>query len=556
MSVSGGTISQVDVELVCVIEGHDKGINWVAFHPKNDWILSASDDRRVKVWKYTDSNMTEYETFFGHSFNVCCAEASPKTGQILSNSEDCTLKLWDDNGVCLDTYTVNGEKQWMIECHKNLPLVAIGLDHSLVILALDTTKFPTVSAGGNAFYIKNCDFMLRDLHTSQEKVIVDNINRGSGSVIRSSKPSYVSVNHYSQGKWAFLVTYNETKSTDSKVYFVEVDKKSYQGSSKLIHAKKAVFIGKNKIAYLNNGAVELSDTETLLSLGNIPGLTEVDELFDGGIGKFLFKQKTQIKLYDTVSKQVVGSSEEMAFKKLIDACWNKTSSLCALVCKKSIFVFNKSLQRTTRINEGYKIQGAVWTEENVLVYSTYNHIKYLLPNGDNGILKSIDTILYPLELKQNIVYCVDHNGELFKETIDNEEYLFKLSIKNTNIKKVKEFIKNNKTPGNSMISYLVKKNIHSVALTLAQDEKSKFQLALKSGNLQAAYEAANKIKSKDCFAKLAHEALKQGCNPLIEIGLQESQSYQKLAFLHQVTGNTEALEELSSYLETEFTTKE
>lgn len=110
MSVTGGTITQVDVELVCVIEAHDKGINWVSFHPKNDWILSASDDRRVKIWKFTESNMTEYETFFGHSFNVCCVEASPKTNQILSNSEDCTLKLWDDNGVCLDTYSVNGEK--------------------------------------------------------------------------------------------------------------------------------------------------------------------------------------------------------------------------------------------------------------------------------------------------------------------------------------------------------------------------------------------------------------------------------------------------------------
>lgn len=76
-----------------------------------------------------------------------------------------------------------------------------------------------------------------------------------------------------------------------------------------------------------------------------------------------------------------------------------------------------------------------------------------------------------------------------------------------------------------MIAYLCKKNYPSVALSLASDEKTKFQLALRSGNLQAAYEAANKIKKKDCFAKLASEALKQGCNPLIEIGYQESQSF-------------------------------
>lgn len=262
-----------------------------------------------------------------------------------------------------------------------------------------------------------------------------------------------------------------------------MDKKSYSGTSKLIHAKKAVFIGKNKIALLNNGAVEVSDTDTLLSLGSIPGITEVDQIYDGGIGKFIFKQKATLKLYDTVSKQILGSTEEISFKKMINTVWNKGSSLCAVICKKSIFVLNKSLQRTVRINEGYKIQGAIWTEQNVVIYTTYNSIKYLLPNGDTGILKSIDKIVYPLELEESTLYCFDHNGNLLKEAIDNEEYLFKLSIKNTNIKKVKEFIKNNKSPGNSMISYLVKKNIHSVALTLAQDEKSKFQLALKSGNL-------------------------------------------------------------------------
>jgi coatomer protein complex subunit alpha (xenin) len=508
ISVSGGVVNQVDVELLTVIDAHDKGVNWVSFHPINDLIMSAADDRRVKIWKYTESGMTEKETFFGHQFNVCCVEASPKTGQIVSNSEDCTLRVWDDNGVCIDTYTKNGEKQWMIDCHQNLPLVAIGTDKSLVILGLDTLKFYSASQGMNAFFVKDFDFCMKDLDSSAEKVLIESLNRGSAAVKRSGKPSLVQANGFNKSKWGFIVTYNETKSTDAKVYYVEVDKKNYSAQSKQILAQNAVFIGKNKIAYLNNGNIELTDTETLLSIGSVKGLTKIDQIYEGGVGKIVYRTRTQVKLYDTVGKKTVGSIDELVLKKLKRTVWNKNNSVCALVCKKMIFLMNKNFQRIARFNEGYKIQGAIWTSDNVLVYTTYNHIKYILTNGDQGILKSLDSIRYPVQMKDDILYCFDTEGTLIQEKVDREDYLFKRSIQSTNIKKVKAYIKENNTPGNSMISYLCKKNYPSVALSLAQDEKAKFQLAIRSGNLQAAYEAANNIKKKECYSKLASEALK------------------------------------------------
>lgn len=84
------------------------------------------------------------------------------------------------------------------------------------------------------------------------------------------------------------------------------------------------------------------------------------------------------------------------------------------------------------------------------------------------------------------------------------------------IQGVKGYIKGNKKlgEGSSMISYLQKKNYPGVALSLTQDQKSKFQLALKSGNLQTAYESAAALKSTECFDKLASEALLHGCYPV------------------------------------------
>ena len=98
-----------------------------------------------------------------------------------------------------------------------------------------------------------------------------------------------------------------------------------------------------------------------------------------------------------------------------------------------------------------------------------------------------------------------------------------------------------------MLSYLTQKNYSAIAMSLAKEEKTKFQLALKCGNLQAAYESANKLQDKACFEKLAKEALIQGCSPLVEIGYQESEKWQSLAFLHLATGNLQGLEELRDH---------
>jgi len=34
-----------------VLEGHDRGVNWAAFHPTLPLIVSAADDRQVKLWR-------------------------------------------------------------------------------------------------------------------------------------------------------------------------------------------------------------------------------------------------------------------------------------------------------------------------------------------------------------------------------------------------------------------------------------------------------------------------------------------------------------------------
>ena len=40
-----------DAVVKFVLEGHDRGLNWVAFHPTLPLIVSAADDQVIKLWR-------------------------------------------------------------------------------------------------------------------------------------------------------------------------------------------------------------------------------------------------------------------------------------------------------------------------------------------------------------------------------------------------------------------------------------------------------------------------------------------------------------------------
>ena len=46
-----------DAVVKFVLEGHDKGVNWVAFHPTLPLIVSAGDDRLVKLWRMSGGSL-------------------------------------------------------------------------------------------------------------------------------------------------------------------------------------------------------------------------------------------------------------------------------------------------------------------------------------------------------------------------------------------------------------------------------------------------------------------------------------------------------------------
>ncbi|CAD8059894.1 unnamed protein product [Paramecium primaurelia] len=549
---------QNELELIQILEGHNQGVNWCTFSSTENLILSASDDKKVKVWKFYESRGFEIDSYTGHNNNVSSVKFHPYGDYFISNSEDNTIRLWDmKKKIEIDCFTnYELDRFWVSAVHQNNNYFAGGSDSALYIFTLFKNR-PAIDLvdNKNLFVGSKKQIKLIDLQTNQEKDI-KNFQEISNSIsdnLLQDNIEFIQQNIYETSKNQLLVRLKQNSHNKQRGICKYVIFECQTNISQIFLGKTAIFIGKSKILKSKeNSELEIYNFEvdSHTALGY-----KADKLFSYQGGKAIFYTDQMINVLDPVANQVIHQIPcSIEFNNMKKVLTNDTYVM--IQTKKAIYLFTKSFQRVTQISESINIKSVLFLSrtQNIIIYSTKVHIKYLLINGDSGIFGTMETVPYLIQLQQPIdkqsekykLYYMNNVGKLLNMSLDCSEMLFKQALIDKNIKYIQNFLKTRKIFGDLITSYLYQKGFSMLAYQLVDDKRAKFQLALSSNNLELSYRTCDDLKNPICYQQLSEEAMRQGNHNIVEVCQQKLRSSDQLSFLYTITGQNEKLNVLST----------
>lgn len=534
-----------------VLEGHERGVNWASFHPTLPLVVSGADDRQVKLWRMNETKAWEVDTMRGHSNNVSCVMFHPKHELIVSNSEDRTIRVWDiSKRLGVQTFRRETDRFWVLAVHSDQNLLAAGHDSGMTVFKLERERPAFDIQGNTCFYVKERYLRMHEFTHSRDIPLV--------SLRRTTTNATPGI-----GGGARSLLYNSFNKADNTVLILsDLEGGSYElitfstdstGSGDAQDVKRgsalaAIFVARDKFAVLDKSRQLLvKNFQNEVVKKSMPPLPNVDGLFFAGTsGRILMKSDDRVILYDQQARKTIS---ELQISRVKYVVWNSDFSMVALVSKHQLLIANKQLEQLCAVNETVRLKGGCWDRNKpIFVYTTLNHLKFVLPNGDKGIIRGLDAPIYVAKVQGNQLYCLDREGKMRTMEIDNTEALFKLALEKKDYPEVMKMVKNSKLCGDSIITYLQEKGYPEVALHFVHDNKTRFKLALACGNIQVAMNVAHEL-GDDAWRQLGLEALRQGNHEVVEMSYQKTKEFECLSFLYSITGNTEKLRKMQKISE-------
>lgn len=166
--IYGGT----EVEVKHILEGHEKGVNWVTFHPTMKILASAADDKSIKLWRLSGNKYWQMDTLKGHMNNVSCVMFHPRMELLISNSEDRTLRVWDmQRRILIHTARKDTDRYWILAAHPTLNYFAAGYDNGMNVFKLEKERLSSFRVGSQVFYVHDSKLMAYDLSSGAKSTL-------------------------------------------------------------------------------------------------------------------------------------------------------------------------------------------------------------------------------------------------------------------------------------------------------------------------------------------------------------------------------------------------
>jgi coatomer protein complex subunit alpha (xenin) len=567
MNVQAELFGTNDVVVKYVLEGHDRGVNWACFHPTLPLLASAADDRQVKLWRMSETKAWEVDTLRGHANNVSCCLFHPKHDLVVSNSEDRSIRVWDvSKRVGVQTFRRETDRFWILAAHRGQNLLAAGHDSGMIVFKLERER-PAFchGPGSQLYYVRGRELFLHDYGRSQGGVDVPIASlRRVGQQAQTdgigSAPRYLSFNHHNPSEGNVLVC----SDVDGGSYELITFALNNSGGS-VTDGKRgscmgpAVFLGRSRFAVLdrNQRQIVMKNLNNETTKRVQPPVPNVDALLDGGAsGRVLLRADDRAILFEVQSRRVLG---ELTAPKIKSVVWSPDGSKVAIVCKYGVVIADRQLEQLCSISDNVRIKSGAWdastsggTANNLFLYTTLNHVKYCLPSGDTGTIRTLDAPVYAVRAAKDQLFCLDREARARVIAIDTTEARFKLALANKQYGRVMHMVKHSRLCGRAIVAYLQSKGFPEVALHFVREPKTRFKLALACGDIEAAMESAFALEQqqgagetgRNIWGELGAEALRQGNYQVVEMSYQRTKDFDRLSFLYLITGDTEKLRKM------------
>ncbi|TFB02505.1 hypothetical protein CCMA1212_004946 [Trichoderma ghanense] len=533
-----------DAVVKFVLEGHDRGVNWVAFHPTMPLIVSAGDDRLVKLWRMSETKAWEVDTCRGHFQNASGCLFHPHQDLILSAGEDKTIRVWDLNKrTAVQSFKRENDRFWVIAAHPEINLFAAGHDNGVMVFKLERERPASAVHQNTLFYItKEKHVKSYDFQKDVESPTLLSLKKLGSPWVTPRTLSY------NPAERSILVT---TPNDGGSYELVSLPRDGSgviePSESKRGSGNSAIFVARNRFAVLNvaNQTIDIKDLSNNTARSFKPP-TGTTDIYFGGTGNLLIITPTTVYLYDIQQKKTTAELSINGVKYIV---WSNDGLYAALLSKHNVTIVTKTLEQISTLHETIRIKSATWDDAGILLYSTLNHVKYALLNGDNGIVRTLDQTVYLVRVKGRNVYCLDRAAKPRILRIDPTEYRFKMALVKRNYEEMLHIIRTSSLVGQSIISYLQKKGYPEIALQFVQDPTTRFDLAIECGNLDVAVEMAKELDKPKFWTRLATEALSHGNHQIVEMCYQKLKQFDKLSFLYLTTGDHSKLARMAKIAE-------
>lgn len=125
-----------------------------------------------------------------------------------------------------------------------------------------------------------------------------------------------------------------------------------------------------------------------------------------------------VALYDPSRMRVLATLDVPGVKHVY---WSPDNSRVALCSSSCVVLANRNLSTLATSVEHLHVKSGLWMDSGVFLFNTPHNLKYIMVQGDVGVLCSLAGTIYMAAVVKNEIVLVSRTGDLSRMSLNDTE---------------------------------------------------------------------------------------------------------------------------------------